>query len=54
MKHYCNSLKENGELYLSGFYLKDFPLIKTHCNDLGLTFREKKMKNDWVSTKFVF
>lgn len=54
IKFYCASLKEKGELYLSGFYLSDLPVIEECCYELGLTLIEKKTNNDWVSTKFVF
>lgn len=52
METYRNSLNENGELYLSGFYEEDLPIITETCNILGLTFVEDKEKNRWVAAKF--
>ncbi|MCX2720561.1 50S ribosomal protein L11 methyltransferase [Lentiprolixibacter aurantiacus] len=43
-----------GELYLSGFYEEDLPLLTDKCNSLGLRFSEKLKKGDWVSAKYVF
>lgn len=52
MEAYRNSLNENGELYLSGFYKEDLPIITETCNNLGFTFVENKEKNRWVAAKF--
>jgi ribosomal protein L11 methyltransferase len=53
MEHYVRVLKEEGELYVSGFYKEDLELITKTCNNLGLTFVEKKERNNWVAAKFV-
>lgn len=53
MEHYTAVLKEGGELYLSGFYSEDLELITSTCNNLGLTFVEKKKRNNWIAAKFV-
>ena len=52
LETYRNSLNENGELYLSGFYTEDLSIIAETCNNLGLTFVENKEKNNWVAAKF--
>ncbi|MBK5212941.1 MAG: 50S ribosomal protein L11 methyltransferase [Flavobacteriaceae bacterium] len=52
MATYRNSLSENGELYLSGFYAEDLPIITENCNKLGLSFVGNKEKNNWVAAKF--
>ena len=52
METYRNSLNENGELYLSGFYNEDLPIITETCNNLGFSFVENKEKNNWVAAKF--
>lgn len=54
MPNYVSCLKKCGELYLSGFYVEDLPIIEKSCNNLGLTFVESKEKNNWVAAKFVF
>ena len=43
-----------GELYLSGFYEEDFPLITDKCEALGMRLAEKLKKGYWVSAKYVF
>ncbi len=53
MKTYVNGLKKGGELYLSGFYKEDVPIIKNCCNNLGLQYVSHKEKNNWIAIKFV-
>jgi ribosomal protein L11 methyltransferase len=53
MRTYMESLNDVGELYLSGFYLEDLPIITETCNNLGFTFVENKEKNNWVAAKFI-
>jgi len=53
MRDYRKSLGDSGEIYLSGFYIEDLPIIKEACNKLGLAFVEHKEKNKWVAAKFV-
>jgi len=53
MATYHRSLKIGGELYLSGFYKEDLPLIQDCCNKLGLTFVENKEQTNWIAAKFV-
>jgi len=53
METYSKSLNKGGELYLSGFYKEDLPLITETCNKLGLTFVENKEKNNWIAAKFI-
>lgn len=53
MATYKASFKNNGTLYLSGFYTQDLPIITETCNNLGFTFVESKEKNNWVAAKFV-
>ena len=53
MEIYSKGLKMGGELYLSGFYKEDLPIIIECCNKLGLQFVEKKEKNNWIAAKFV-
>ena len=49
---YSKSLEDNGTLYLSGFYKEDLELISETCNNLGLTFVENKVRNNWIAAKF--
>lgn len=50
---YAGCLRKGGELYLSGFYLEDLPIISECCNRLGMQFVENKERNNWVAAKFV-
>ena len=50
---YAESMMDGGELYLSGFYSEDLPIITNACNKLGFSFVEKKEKNNWIAAKFV-
>ena len=52
MEIYSKSLEDNGTLYLSGFYKEDLELITETCNNLGLTFVENKVRNNWIAAKF--
>lgn len=52
MDTYKNCLNSHGEIYLSGFYIEDLPIIKECCNNLGLNFVDNKEKNKWVAAKF--
>ena len=53
METYVSVLRKGGELFLSGFYTEDLPVITECCNNLGLTFVENKVKNNWIAAKFV-
>ena len=53
MAAYRKCLDRGGEIYLSGFYAEDLPIITKTCNNLGLRFVEKKEKNKWIAAKFV-
>lgn len=52
MKVYRKTMDKGGELYLSGFYVEDLPIITETCNNLGFTFVENKEKNRWVAAEF--
>lgn len=54
MESYRNCLRKGGEIYLSGFFVEDLPIIREHCNKLGLDFVESKERNKWVAAKFKF
>lgn len=54
MVTYATVLNEGGELYLSGFYLEDLPIISSKCAEHNLQFEKNIEKNRWVSAKYVF
>ena len=49
---YSNSLNLNGDLILSGFYVKDISKIKNKCERFGLHLTDQKQKNEWCSLRF--
>ena len=51
---YADVLKDGGEIFFSGFYeTPDLDMIKSHCEEFGLTYINHKKINDWVAAKFV-
>lgn len=52
LPEYEKCLSPNGNLFLSGFYEKDLPVIRKACNKLGLGFVENFQKDDWIAAKF--
>ena len=53
MAVYASCLNENGQLFLSGFYDDDIPMIQAECEKHMLNFAEKLERNNWVSLKFI-
>src|ERR1035437_5755980 len=53
MEQYVACLSSGGELYMSGFYKEDIPLIEAEVNRLGLQLVDFKEKNNWVVVKTV-
>ena len=53
MEQYANCLSVGGELYMSGFYKEDIPLIEAEANRNGLKLIEFNEKNNWVVVKTV-
>ena len=53
MPAYYNSLNKGGELYLSGFYSKDIPVIRQACEEIGLEYNDYKERDEWVALRFL-
>ena len=53
MEQYTACLSSGGELYMSGFYKEDIPLIEAEANRNGLKLISFKEKNNWVAVKTV-
>jgi ribosomal protein L11 methyltransferase len=45
---YCQGLKPDGELYMSGFYKDDIPVIEAKCKQNGLSLLSCIEQNNWV------
>lgn len=52
MDAYSQTMKENAEIYFSGFYTEDIASIKKAAEEKGLTFENQLERNNWVSLKF--
>lgn len=52
MKYYVARMNRGAELYMSGFYVEDIPMIREEAEALGLTFSHAKEKNNWAAVKF--
>lgn len=49
---YVDCLNKGGDLFLSGFYEEDIPVIKETCTNLSLTYIEHFERSNWVAVKF--
>ncbi|NCB68501.1 MAG: 50S ribosomal protein L11 methyltransferase [Bacteroidia bacterium] len=53
IEKYAACLTTGGELYMSGFYKADIPVIEAELNRNGLELIDFKEKNNWVVVKSV-
>lgn len=53
MEKYASCLITGGELYMSGFYSEDIPLIEAEANRNGLELTHFKLKNNWAVVKTI-
>jgi ribosomal protein L11 methyltransferase len=49
---YKDCLNNGGNLFLSGFYEEDIPVIKEACQKLGLNYIEHIERSNWIAVKF--
>jgi len=52
IRQYAECLTNNGELYMSGFYKEDIPIIEAEANKYGLKLDCFKEKNGWVVVRY--
>ena len=45
-------LKEDGHLFVSGFYLEDAPMLRDAAKEYGLKLLKQQSKNDWCAIHF--
>ena len=50
---YTTVLEQGGELYLSGFYSTDIPVIREACESHGLSYDDYREREDWVALRFL-
>jgi len=53
MDSYAACMHKNSEIFMSGFYVEDIPLIQEKAESLGLEFISYKEKNNWAVVKFI-
>ena len=52
MKQYVCCMRPGSELYMSGFYVDDIPVIQAEAERNGLRFVHHREKNRWAAGKF--
>ncbi len=53
MNAYAKVLKPQGEIFFSGFYEADLPLIQKKAEKLQLRYADHIKKNEWTAAKFI-
>lgn len=53
MDRYTACMHTGSELYMSGFYVEDIPVIQSKAESLGLKFVHHREKNNWAAVKFL-
>ena len=49
MPRFCQIMKQDAKLILSGFYIEDIPLLEARGKELGLTLIGTKNRDKWAS-----
>ena len=52
MAAYASCMHSGSELYMSGFYVQDIPVIREKAESLGMEFIHNREKNNWTAVKF--
>lgn len=53
MQYYVARMNEGAEIYFSGFYESDLPMIQAEAERLGLTFLSHRVEKEWTAAQFV-
>ena len=53
MAQYAACMHSGSELYMSGFYVQDIPVIQEKAESLGMEFIHHREKNNWTAVKFI-
>ena len=53
MAQYVACMHSGSELFMSGFYVEDIPVIQEKAESLGMEFIHHREKNNWAAVKFV-
>ena len=49
MPRFCQIMKQDAKLILSGFYTEDIPLLEARGKELGITLKGAKNRDKWAS-----
>ena len=53
MPQYAACMHAGSELYMSGFYVQDIPVIREKAENLGMKFIHYREKNNWAAVKSI-
>ena len=53
MAQYAACMHPGSELFMSGFYVQDIPVIQEKAESLGMEFILHREKNNWAAVKFI-
>ena len=53
MAQYAACMHLGSELFMSGFYVEDIPVIQDKAESLGMEFIHHREKNNWAAVKFI-
>lgn len=53
MQYYVARMNQGGEIYFSGFYESDLPMIQAEAERLGLRYISHRVEKDWTAAQFV-
>ena len=52
MQYYVSRMHMGGEIYFSGFYESDLPMIKAEAERLGLRYISHRVEKEWTAVRF--
>ena len=52
IRHYVERMRSGSQLFLSGFYASDIPVIEEETRRYGLRYLSHEDQNDWVAVRF--
>jgi ribosomal protein L11 methyltransferase len=53
MQYYVARMNQGGEIYFSGFYESDLPMIQAEAERHGLRYISHRVEKDWTAAQFV-
>ena len=52
MQYYVARMNQGGEIYFSGFYESDLPMIQAEAERLGLRYMSHRIEKEWTAAQF--